>query len=80
MLAPWLSQFVVAYYRGWTYVTLLDEVDNDYSWVAKPGIHTHEELQTPEAGNPRLGTDYVTRAEAEAAARATIDSEVGDQL
>jgi hypothetical protein len=73
---PWLTKFQVEQYRGWTYVTLLDEADNDYSWVAKPGILTHEQLQSPASGDPLLGVSHATRAEAISAAKAEIDAEL----
>jgi hypothetical protein len=77
---PWLTKCQVEHYRGWTYVTLLDEADNDYSYVAKPGILTHEQLQSPKSGDPLLGVSYPTRAEAISAAKAEIDAEVSKEL
>lgn len=67
----------VEHYGGWTIATLRDRVDDDYSYVAKPGKHIDGGMQSTSSGEPEYGINFTTRELASSAAKVFIDSRGG---
>ena len=72
MLYQWQ---VIEHHRGWTFVTLFDRVDHDWSWCAKPGIYNDHDSFEKSAwieGKATCGTGCKSRDAARAAAKEYI--------